>query len=193
MEHLPGARIRLQFRWRIILIYLTSLETSCRGEQLRKVRKYPKCSMNDSSSTLAWSTYLHDREFLRNVIECLETHDEQPGDSWSRPNLDVAAWTAFPQSTPDEPYNRVEDDFKTVTRSDLMRCRVEYRMSDADGFRYGWQPVGSIKKTGIEIDLWPRLEFRIPRRYQNWIWWDINTGTTRRREDDGFGKKEIEI
>jgi hypothetical protein len=58
-----------------------------------------------------------------------------------------------------------------VPRSDLLPHRFNFRLSDQDDLRFGWQPPGRVSKEQIEPELWPRLEIESSRKYKQWIWW----------------------
>ncbi|KAH8653942.1 hypothetical protein BGZ60DRAFT_386758 [Tricladium varicosporioides] len=115
---------------------------------------------------------LGDLKFLDKIVSYLETHDEQPGGSWSRPDVDVAVWTGSKQSFLDEDtlgtYQAIS---AQVPTSDLLRYRFNFRLGDPDVLRFGWQPVGHVTKREIEPELWPRLEAGCSRKYKHWIWW----------------------
>ena len=105
----------------------------------------------------------------------LTTLEEQPyHGSWARPDPDVAVWTGSHQSFFDEngsgPYIGQN---VMVSRADLLRHRFNFRLGDgADIVHFGWQPFGTIRKTDIELELWPRLECKPqPRKYIHWVWW----------------------
>ncbi|PQE27429.1 hypothetical protein CJF31_00009032 [Rutstroemia sp. NJR-2017a BVV2] len=92
--------------------------------------------------------------------------------SWSRPDVDVAAWTGSKQSFLDEDIlDTYEGIDVQVPRSDLLRHRFNFRLSDQDDLRFGWQPKGHVSKEQIEPELWPRLEIGCSRKYEHWIWW----------------------
>ncbi|PSS10592.1 hypothetical protein M430DRAFT_176518 [Amorphotheca resinae ATCC 22711] len=111
-------------------------------------------------------------DMIRSYLQSLE---EQPYDgSWARPDPDVAVWTGSRQSFFDEdgsgPYLSQN---AQVPRADLFRHRFNFRLGDgADIIHFGWQPFGTVKKTEIEPELWPRLECKPqPRKYIHWVWW----------------------
>jgi len=105
----------------------------------------------------------------------LQTLEEQPyHGSWARPDPDVALWTGSRQSFFDEegsgPYLSQNSQ---VLRTDLLRHRFEFRLGDgADIVHFGWQPFGTVEKTEVEPELWPRLECEPQqRKYIHWVWW----------------------
>ena len=115
---------------------------------------------------------LGDLNFLNKIICYLETHDEQPGGSWSWPDIDVTVWTGSKQSFLDEDIlGSYKSSFAQVPRSDLLRSRFNFRLGDPDALRFGWQPFGHVIKHEIEPELWPRLEDGSSRKYKHWIWW----------------------
>jgi hypothetical protein len=114
-------------------------------------------------------------EVLDMIGSYLTTLDEQPYyGSWARPDPDVAVWTGSHQSFFDEdcsgPY--IGPDV-LVPRVDMLRHRFNFRIGDSsDIVHFGWQPFGAVEKKDIELELWPRLEWKPqPRKYVHWIWW----------------------
>jgi hypothetical protein len=113
------------------------------------------------------------------IIDMIRSHlqslEEPPYyNCWAYPEPNVAAWTGSRQSFFDEdcsgPYINLD---ARVPRADLLRHRFNFRLGDsADIVHFGWQPFGTVKKTEIEPELWPRLECEPrPRKYIQWIWW----------------------
>lgn len=94
--------------------------------------------------------------------------------TWARPDPDVAAWTDSRQSFFDEdtsgPY---VNENAHIPRADVLRHRFNFRLGDStDIVHFGWEPFGTMMKTEIEPELWPRLECQPQRRkYIHWIWW----------------------
>lgn len=111
-------------------------------------------------------------EMIESYLTTLEMHPFYASAAY--PDPDVSVWTGSPQSFFDEPTSGpyIEQD-SDVPRADLLRHRFDFRLGDGDDIvHFGWQPFGTIKKTDIELELWPRLECQSqPRRYIHWIWW----------------------
>ncbi|KAL1858122.1 hypothetical protein VTK73DRAFT_7936 [Phialemonium thermophilum] len=121
----------------------------------------------------------------------------------SFPDITVSAWTNSPNSFWElGPGGRVDASHQSlrdvVPRVDVLRCRYNYNLRDESwNLATPWTPLGTIRKTEVEVDIWPSLERGFGRRYAHWIWqvdghevvqhgYRRDVGRTSQAEDD-FG------
>jgi hypothetical protein len=107
------------------------------------------------------------------TLQEMPLHEQAQYGTWARPDPDVAVWTGSHQSFFDEDSSGLYVDKNAeVPRADVLRHRFNSQLGDDTQIvHFGWEPFGTIKKTEIEIELWPRLECQPqPRKYIHWIW-----------------------
>lgn len=121
--------------------------------------------------------FLGSPNLLEEIVRWLETTEGRYGyglAAWSWPDITLSAWTGSPNSFWDEDvtnsYPNLED---LVPRVDVLRCRFNLLLQNDHWNRsFCWRPSGHIRKTYVELDIWPCLEKGSTRKYLHWIWWD---------------------
>ncbi|PVH68988.1 hypothetical protein DL98DRAFT_578564 [Cadophora sp. DSE1049] len=103
---------------------------------------------------------------------CLYSRELMYAGSLARPDIDVAIWTGSHQSFLDELCDRIYiDSDDMISRADLLRHRLNFRLGDSDTIHFGWEPpLGSIKKAQVEPELLSRLGIKYLRAYKGWVW-----------------------
>lgn len=94
--------------------------------------------------------------------------------SWA--DITTSAWTGSPNSFRDgdtiKVYSNPDD---LVSRVDVLRCRFNLLLQASDwNTSCCWRPFGHIRKSQVELDLWPSLEQGSSRKYSHWLWWAGN-------------------
>ncbi|KAI1422461.1 hypothetical protein F5Y12DRAFT_618008 [Xylaria sp. FL1777] len=133
---------------------------------------------------------LGDITILSRMVRYLETLEEDVClYGIGLPDLSVAAWTGSPLSFWDEAEDgealATDADARatSVSRAEVLRRRLNFRLGDNYSTLFAWRPFGSIPDRDIEPDLREYMDQRNFREYVYWTWLGVSDTT---RHQEGF-------